>query len=81
MNALNVLKLLSISAVVGATGFGGYLFLTKEEPPMTEAGVCPVTGARSHDAAPEIAGEPAGAGQPAQGGAEAQESAPVKEGL
>jgi hypothetical protein len=51
MGGARVLKQGLIAVAVAATGLGGYLYVTNQDkPPMAEAGVCPVTGARSHDA-------------------------------
>lgn len=56
MSGAKVIKQVLIAVTVAATGLGGYLYVTnRDKPPMAEAGVCPVTGARAHDVSAKAA--------------------------
>lgn len=57
MSGTEMLKLGAVAISVVATGLGGYLYVTREEPVMATPSVCPITGARSHDPEPEIVGK------------------------
>lgn len=56
MSGTKIFKQVMIAVSVAATGLGGYLYVSNQEkPPMAEAGVCPVTGARTHDVSAKAA--------------------------